>query len=65
MILTMSSKKAFHPFSHIQNRSFWSRLQVFCTAALFSTLSADLQQIVSSLSTKYFEKWSQSDFTDL
>ena len=34
-----------------------------CTDGLFRTLSANLEQIVSFVSTKDFKKWSQSDFT--
>ena len=30
-----------------------------------NTLSGNVKRIVSILSTKYLEKWSQSDFTDV
>ena len=60
-------KKActFHLLSHIQNLSFWIWFEVFLPAVIFGTLSANLERIVSSLSTQYFKKWSQSDFTDV
>ena len=38
---------------------------VFCTSGIFCTLSGNLERIVSVLSTKYLEKWLQSDFTDV
>ena len=36
-----------------------------CTGGILCTLSGNLERIVSILSTKYVEKWSQSDFTDV
>ena len=39
------------------------RISGFCTCGIFCTLSGNLERIVSILSTKYLEKWSQSDFT--
>ena len=40
-------------------------IYVFCTCGIFCTLSGNLERIFSILSTKYLEKWSQSDFTDV
>ena len=40
-------------------------ISVFCTDGILCTLSGNLERIVSILSTKYLEKWSQSDFTDV
>ena len=37
----------------------------FCTDGILCTLSGNLERIVSILSTKYLEKWSQNDFTDV
>ena len=37
----------------------------FCTGGIFCTLSGNLERLVSILSTKHLEKWSQSDFTDV
>ena len=37
----------------------------FCTDGILSTLSGNLERVVSILSIKYLEKWSQSDFTDV
>ena len=40
-------------------------IPVFCTCGIFCALSRNMERIVSILSTKYLEKWSQSDFTDV
>ena len=40
-------------------------ISVFCTCGIFCTLSGNLERVVSILSTKYLEKWSQNDFTDV
>ena len=37
----------------------------FCTTGILCTLTRYLERIVSILSTKYLEKRSQSDFTDV
>ena len=37
----------------------------FCTDGIFCTLSGNLERVVSIFSTKYLEKWSQSDFTEV
>ena len=58
MILTMSSK--CHLLSHVH---FRSNFCFFCTDGILCPLSRNLERIVSILSTKYIEKWSQSDFT--
>ena len=36
-----------------------------CTDRLLGSISGNLERLVLILSTKYFEKWSQSDFTDV
>ena len=48
-----------------KNVHFGSNFWFFCTCGIFCTLSGNLERIVSILSTKYIEKWSQSDFTDV
>ena len=40
-------------------------ISVFCTDGILCTLSENLERTVSIVSTKYLEKWSQSDFTDV
>ena len=40
-------------------------ISVFCTDGIFCTSFGNLKRIVSILSTRYLEKWSQSDFTDV
>ena len=40
-------------------------ISVFCTCGIFCGLSGNLKRIVSILSTRYLEKLSQSDFTDV
>ena len=40
-------------------------ISVCCTDGILCTLSGNLERIVFILSTKYLEKWSQSDFTDV
>ena len=37
---------------------------LFCIDGTFCTLSGNLERVVLVLSTKYLEKWSQSDLTD-
>ena len=41
------------------------QISVFCTDGILWTLSGNLVGIISILSTKHLEKWSQSDFTDV
>ena len=38
-------------------------ISVFCTDGIYGTSSENLEWVVSILSTKYFKKLSQSDFT--
>ena len=45
--------------------SFLDLISGLCTGGVFCTSSGNLERIVSILSTKYLEKWSQSDFTDV
>ena len=40
-------------------------IYVFCTCGISCTLSVYLERILAILSTKYLERWSQSDFTDV
>ena len=40
-------------------------IHVFCTDGILCTFSGNLERIVLILSTKYVDKWSQSDFTDM
>ena len=44
---------------------FFNKIYVFYTDEIFCTLSGYLDRIVLFLTTKYFEKWSGIDFTDV
>ena len=61
-----AQNKLFNLSSDARSKTFiLDLISGFCTCGIFCCLSGNLERIFSILSTKYLEKWSQSDFTDV